>query len=186
MKKQGMAGALALVLALALALSLCACGPREAAPAPAAPDTAVSGETQTPEAPAEKDSYGVGEQAELNGVEVTLTQVEESRGNQFMEPEAGKVYLLCHFDIANNTQEDLSISSLLCFDAYVDDYAASLSIGAESATDQAGLDGTVAPGKRMAGVIGYEVAQDWKELEIVFTPDAWSNDSLTFTAQRAE
>ena len=31
--------------------------------------------------------------------------------------------------------------------------------------DKNQLDGTVAPGKKMNGVIGYEVPADWKELE---------------------
>ena len=44
-------------------------------------------------------------------------------------------------------------------------------------------DGTVAPGKKMNGVIGYEVPADWKELEIKFTPDFWSNKDISFVAK---
>lgn len=49
--------------------------------------------------------------------------------------------------------------------------------------DKNQLDGTVAPGKKMNGVIGYEVPADWKELEINFTPDFWSNKDISFVAK---
>lgn len=177
------------LLCLVLCLSLCACAAGEKKvqddQTPTAPVTEQTAEPTVEPTPEVKDSYGVGEAAELDGVTVTLTQVEESNGAQFFEPEEGKVYLLCHFDIANDSDEDLSISSLLNFDAYVDDYAVSMSLGATTSSAESQLDGTVAAGKKMAGVIGYEVDASWNELEITFQPDAWSGEDLTFTAQHA-
>ena len=42
------------------------------------------------------------------------------------------------------------------------------------------LDGSVAAGKKMKGVIGYELPSDWKELEIHYTSDLWSSSSIIF------
>lgn len=175
-------------LCLALCLGLCACdGDREASQSPTS-DQAGNTPTQEVTATAEptpepKTEYGVGERAELKDVAVTLTEVEESTGAQFFAPEEGKVFLLCHFDIDNGSDKDLAVSSMLSFDAYVDDYTVSQSLGAVMASDAGQLDGTVAAGKKMAGVIGYEVAADWSEVEITFTPDVWSGKGLTFIAQ---
>lgn len=132
-----------------------------------------------------KTEFTIGDVAELNDVVVTFEDVTESRGANFIVPSDGNVFLLCEFTIANNTNYDLNISSLMCFNAYVDDYSANLSIGAESSTSKNALDGTIAPGKKMNGVIGYEVSKDWKELEIHFTPDAWSSsESFVFVCNK--
>ena len=44
--------------------------------------------------------------------------------------------------------------------------------------DATQLDGTIAPGKKMNGYIGYEVPADWTAMEIHFTDDAWSNNKF--------
>lgn len=41
------------------------------------------------------------------------------------------------------------------------------------------LDGTVAPGKKLSGVIVYEVPSDWKELEVSYSPSFWGK-AMTF------
>ena len=101
-----------------------------------------------------------------------------------MEPTSGNVFLLCEFEIENASNKEINISSMLCFDAYVDDYSTSLSLTAEMASDKGQLDGTVAAGKKMNGVIGYEVAEDWEEIEIHFTPDFWSGKEFIFVANK--
>lgn len=47
-------------------------------------------------------------------------------------------------------------------------------------SDATQLDGTIAPGKKMNGYIGYEVPADWTAMEIHFTDDAWSNNKFVF------
>lgn len=128
----------------------------------------------------ESSTFGVGEKVELNDIIVTLNSVTESTGKQFLEPSEGNVYLLCEFTIENNSKKELNISSILCFDGYVDDYSTSFSITAQSASDKGQLDGTIAVGKKMNGAIGYEVLTDWHEIEIHFTPDFWTGKDIIF------
>lgn len=131
----------------------------------------------------EKTNFAVGEIAELKGVKVALLGVTESAGSQFNTPGEGKVFVLCEFEITNDSQAEVAISSMLSFEGYCDDYTCEYSLGALlEKGDKNQLDGTVAPGKKMKGVIGYEVSADWKELEIQFTPDFWSGKEIVFTA----
>lgn len=132
----------------------------------------------------EKGVFYVGETVELKDVHATLVGVSESNGSTYNKPSDGNVYILCEFEIVNNSDEEIAVSSMLSFEAYCDDYACNYSLGALiEKGDKNQLDGTVAPGKKFNGVIGYEVPADWKEMEIKFTPDFWSGKDITFIAK---
>ncbi len=149
----------------------------------AEPTLVTSGTPASDGAAAETPStFGVGQTASLNDVNVTLTNVTESAGNEYIKPGDGKVFVLCEFEIANNSGSDIGVSSLVSFEAYVDEYATSLSLSALAAnSDQTQLDGTVAAGKKMKGIVGYEANADWKSIEVNFTPDFWAGSDISFT-----
>lgn len=126
--------------------------------------------------------FKVGEIVKLNDVYVTLVGVEISKGANFLTPSSGNVFAICEFEIDNQSSKELAISSLLCFEAYADDYAVNLSVSAMGATDKTQLDGKIAAGKKMNGVVGYEIPSDWKDLELHFTPDFWSGGDIIFVA----
>lgn len=138
------------------------------------------GTTNNSQAP-EKTEFTVGDKVELNSIVVTLVDISESTGSQFMGPAEGNIFVICEFEIENNSTKDIAVSSIMCFEAYVDDYATNMSISATASADKSQLDGTVAAGKKMNGVIGYEVPSDWSEIEIRFTPDFWSGKDIIFT-----
>lgn len=124
--------------------------------------------------------FHVGDIVELNGINVTLLGVEESGGSQFLAPTEGNVYVTFEFDIDNQSDSEITVSSLLSFEAYFDSYSTNLSIGAISNSDKSQLDGTVAAGKKMTGIVGYEVSSDWTTAEIRFTPDFWFGEDIIF------
>ncbi len=143
-------------------------------------ETEADPEVQT-EAP--KAGFAIGETAQQKDVAVTLVNVTESEGSSFNTPADGNIYVLCEFEIQNNSSKELTVSSLLSFEAYCDDYTCTYSLGAlMEKGDKNQLDGTVAAGKKLNGVIGYEVPTDWQELEIHFTPDVWVGKSMVFVA----
>lgn len=121
----------------------------------------------------------LGQKSEINGLEVTLLKTRTTTGSSYNKAESGNTYILCQFEISNCTNKTVGISSLLCFSAYCDDYTADVSFNAIIEANGS-LDGDIAPGKKMKGEIGFEIPKDWEELEIVFTPELWSSDSLTF------
>ena len=129
-------------------------------------------QVETDAATEEQTTFGVGETAEMNDVQVTLLGYEESSGSEYNTPTEGNVFVLANFEIANNSDEELTISSMMSFEAYADDYALNY-----SATQ---LDGTIAPGKKMNGYIGYEVPADWATMEIHFVDNVWSNNKFVF------
>ena len=126
----------------------------------------------------QKDSYAVGETAEQNNVSVTLVSATESNGKQFLEPEDGNVFIICEFEIVNDSNKDITISSIMCFEAYCDDYSINQSLTGLQTDEASGknqLDGNVAAGKKMNGVIAYEVPADYTNLEITVSPSFWKN-----------
>ncbi|MBR5529749.1 MAG: DUF5067 domain-containing protein [Oscillospiraceae bacterium] len=132
----------------------------------------------------EKDPvFQVGETAQLDGVTVSLVEVAENDGSKYNKPADGNVFVLCEFVIENNSDTELNVSSILSFEAYCDDYACTFSLTAlMEKGNKNQLDGTVAPGKKFSGVIGYEVPEDWQTLEIHYTPDVLSSNEIVFAA----
>ncbi len=125
-----------------------------------------------------------GEIAELNGVQVTLTDYKESTGSEFNKPTDGNVFLMAEFEISNNTEKEMTVSSAMSFDAYADDYALNFSFSALMEKDGNQLDGTIAAGKKLKGWIGWEVPQDYKNVEIHFTDNVWSSDKFVFVIEK--
>ena len=169
-----------MVLACILLLSLCACSGE-----PSLVGTAPAGNNSTTEAPATEanKTFKLGDSVELDDVIVTFLDVTESKGSQYNKPEDGNVFVLCEFEIKNNSDEELTVSSLLSFEAYCDDYSCEYSFSAlleKGNKDQ--LDGSVAAGKKMKGVIGYELPKDWQQLEVRYTLDLLSSSEIVFIA----
>lgn len=129
--------------------------------------------------------FRVGETAEMNDIQITLVNYEESNGSEYNTPSEGNVFVLANFEISNNSDSELAVSSMASFEAYADDYALNYSISALiEKQDSTQLDGTVAPGKKMNGWIGYEVPSDWYNIEIHFTDNVWSNNKFVFEIEK--
>lgn len=127
--------------------------------------------------------FTTGDTVEVKNVQITLTKFTESYGKDFTKPESGNVFAICEFEIVNNSSKDINISSIACFEAYCDDYSVNQSFTAIMAPEVSGksqLDGSIASGKKMNGVIGFEIPADYKEFEINVTPDFWSSKEVSF------
>ncbi len=133
-----------------------------------------------------KSAFAVGEAAETDNVVVTMKGITENNGSEYNKPADGNVFVLCEFDIANNSDADINISSMLNFEGYCDDYKCDFSFSALiEKGDKNQLDGKVAAGKKMNGVVGYEVPAEWKEMEIHFNPTLiGGGDDIIFKAAK--
>ena len=126
-------------------------------------------------------AYTVGDTLEMNNIIVTLNDVSENNGSQFLKPADGNVFVVCELTIENKTNSDLAVSSLMSFECYFDDFSTNISLGAMTAdSNKRQLDGSVAAGKKINGVIGYEVPVNWKEMEIHFNSDLFSTKPFIF------
>ena len=52
-----------------------------------------------------------------------MLTAEENAGANYMYPNEGNIFVASEFEIVNNSDADIAISSMLCFTAYCDDYA---------------------------------------------------------------
>ena len=131
----------------------------------------------------EKTEFYMGETAEQGDVQFTLVNVYESSGSELITPDDGNIFLVCEFDISNNSEEDIGISSVMNFEAYCDDYSLTLDIMGLQVPEAEGksqLDGNIASGKKMNGIVAYQVPSDYKTMEINATPDFWSGKDIKF------
>lgn len=152
-------------------------------------DNTKKQETFTLEDRTEKQEiYGVGDLVEFNDVSAELVSVTASEGTEYVSPDDGKVFVICEFEIENNSSLDIALSEIFFseFNAYIDDYAVKYSIYAPLASDKQPLGGKIAAGKKMNGIVGYDAPADWSEIEIRFTPDFWTNKEAVFVAAKDE
>lgn len=134
---------------------------------------------------AEDKVFSVGDVVSLNDINVTLVSVTENNGGNYMTPSDGKVFIVCEFEIENNSDKDIAVSSIMSFEAYIDDYSTTMNLSAMLSTEKSQLDGSVAAGKKMNGVIGYEADPDWTNIEIRFVPDFWTGKDIVFSAEKS-
>lgn len=153
-------------------------------------DVSAGSENESNSLPEETESvesdntYSVGETADIDNIQTTLVSATESEGSEYNSPAGGNVFVLLEFEIANNSDSDISVSSMMSFEAYCDDYSITQSLSGLLESDKGQLDGDVAAGKKMNGVIAYEVPADWTEIEVTFTPDFWFGDDIVFTVTK--
>ena len=141
----------AMILALVMSLSLAACSANDA------PSKEEQGKNE-PAQTEQKNTFGLNETAVFKDLKFTATTLEESKGEQFFEPESGNVFVGIQFTIENISDEEQSVSSVLLFEAYADDVKCSYSLSAAMAFDGT-LDGSLAPGKKLVGYYAVEVPE---------------------------
>jgi len=107
-----------------------------------------------------------GQTARTKSFTLTLEAVSKPEGGEFNKPAAGKEFVELVLVIENTSDKEMTVSSMLMFDAYQDGFAVSESLSAQMASDIPTMDGTVAPGKKLRGKLAYELPVDWQELEI--------------------
>lgn len=163
-----------ILIIIGLAVSIADQKPTKVDDSPAPADRAA-----TPTATA---VFTVGDTAEMSGVRVTLVDVRSGAGVQFYTPEDGKVFLTFELEIENATEAEIGVSSLVSFTAYADDYALSYSLNGILADGGKQMDGAIAAGKKMRGVVAFEAPADWQSAEIRFKPSVWSGREFVFQA----
>lgn len=132
---------------------------------------------------AEKTEFQIGEVAEYKDVQVSVLNYEESAGNEWGSPADGKVFVFANIEIANNSDKEISISSMVSFEGYCDDYKLDFSseaLMAASVDNRQQLDGSISPNKKLNGYLGFEVPADWSTIEIEYKDNAWLSSNFKF------
>lgn len=127
-----------------------------------------------------KTTYSVGDTATAKSYKMTiesLTVVDSD--NQFNQPDEGNEFVEIVLLVENISDNELNVSSLMNFDAYVDGFAINEDLSAQVASGKDTMNGTLASGKKLRGVLCYQVPEDWNELEITVDLGYSSKDEIT-------
>lgn len=138
-------------------------------------------------ADSDKNHYSLGDTAEIDDFQITFKNTSTSAGNETIIPGDGKAFLICELQITNNSDEEISISSLMDIEAYCDDYLVSEDLSGLSLPEAEGkneFNGSVAPGDSLEGILIYQVPENFSTFELMIAPDFWSGETVKFFIQR--
>lgn len=116
-----------------------------------------------------------------SGVTVKLVSLKTSKGQTYVKPD-GDQFLLAGLEIVNNSDDEISVSSLMSFD-----------LSGESGTNydvqpmfqvKSGLDGTIKAGRKMVGQIVFDISKD-SLYYLTFKPSLM-NDGVEFEFTSAD
>ncbi len=168
---------LSFLLVAMLVFSLCACSMDDTP----GKEYVSNNDKTTENKPDTKDeTFGINETAVFDALKFTATEIKESKGTGFFEPDEGNVFVGIKFIIENTSDQEQSVSTLLLFNGYVDDIKCAYSFNASCAFDEGTLDGEIAPGKKLVGWYALEVPQDWSNIELDVQQDWLSNSTAKF------
>lgn len=129
-----------------------------------------------------KEKPGVGETVTVDGASITINSAEtvdqvDDMVNTAANLEEGKKYVVIDMTIANDSDEELKISSMVSFelkngDGRKQDYK--FPVGTDGQ-----MDGDIAPGDKLSGQLVYMADADG-ELDLKVTPVAIGGDSVIF------
>jgi len=129
------------------------------------------------------NSYlSVGDTANVNGFQVTLLDAffVDPNGSIWAQASDGKQYFMLEFEGVNTSSDD-KYASLADFAAYCDDYSVDVSIVSGALVDGKTLwGGDVASGKKIRGVVCYELPTDFQKFEIRVSDSMWSSKYVEF------
>lgn len=135
-------------------------------------------------------NYGPGDTVSMNGVLITFHGITETLGDGLFKPDDNKIFVIAEFTVENNTGDQINISSVFGSAAYCDNYLVSESMSAELGDPQHrnNLTGSLDTGRKLRGIIGYELPSQWQRLEIRLRTDWWKGskaDEITFLVEAA-
>ncbi len=133
--------------------------------------------------------YKPDETADIENVRVKVTGYEESLGDERAIPSEGYEFVFVNFEIVNNTEEEITVSSMASFESYCGGYRLDYSPEAFTALattlDRQQIDGSIAGGGTLNGYLCLEVPADWQVIEIHYSTDVWSADKVKFVIEKA-
>lgn len=126
---------------------------------------ADAAEDEKDEETSQTEEFAVGDTVDFDGVHITLTNVRESEGGEFDEPENDR-FIIVELDIQNKTDEAVPISTMLqmkLMDA--EGYEQDQTIMIDDV--KGNLDAEVSPGKNLKGEIPFD-ADESEFYEFIF------------------
>lgn len=134
--------------------------------------------TQAP-ASVTQQNYKVGDVVSIGDYVLVVLGWENVQPSDFSKPDAGKKFVAVELLIVNNSESAKSVSSLLQMSLkdetgqkYDVDFTASTAIGGAS------IDGELTPGEKVRGKVGFQVAENTRDLQFVFDADVFGSGKV--------
>ena len=133
--------------------------------------------------------HKTGDTAKIGDIQMKVLGYEESDGNEWASPADDNEFVFVNIEITNNSEENITVSSMASFESYYNDYQLDYSSNAFTAfatnTDKHQMDGIISKGDTLNGYLCLEVPDDWETLEIHYSPDPWpASDKIRFEIKR--
>lgn len=145
-------------------------------------ESAAETEAASESAGGSSSAASVGETVSVGDFEITVNSVETLSSGSLTDPE-NDFFLLIDATVANNSDEDESISSLLSFDLRGSDgFSYDIDI---FAPEKGSLDGDVRAGGILRGQIAFDV-EDLDYYDFTFEPSLFGNDQATFRINNSD
>lgn len=134
---------------------------------------------QKAEVEEKKNEFVVGDVVETSDLKITFVSADEyDTGNEYLLPKEGHVFYRMQFEFENISKSDVTISSMLNWTCYADDYAVSQTwVGDDS------IDVTLSGGKKAKGSVYYEVPADAKNIIVEYETNLWTESKVIFVAK---
>ncbi|WP_411842218.1 DUF4352 domain-containing protein [Salinicoccus sp. HZC-1] len=140
-----------------------------------------SEETTEEETAPEAQEYSVGDTADIDGKQITVTNVEKRQPGEFEVVKEGYEFVIINLDIVNGSDEEINYNALNF----------ELQDGNGNITDTFGtvsLDGVgeqlssgaLAPGGNVSGTVVFEVPKGDEDLTLRYKDNMFSNETVDF------
>lgn len=130
------------------------------------------------EASTEDNTFHVGDVLETKKVKLSYISCGEyTDDNMFVEPGEGKKFVYFEFEFENASDADITVGSY-DFKCYADGYSTTQSL--VTADNAMTSITTLSPGRKVSGIIVFEVAEDVSEIEIEYETSYWTQKKAIF------
>jgi len=168
----------ALIIVVLIAIGS-ASGSKDDTSVDTANNTADSSEvSEAPKTDTEKTEFSIGDAAAFDDKTVTVTDVQRNyqTGNQFLQPETGKEFVLVTVEITNNGKSAMDYNT---FEFKLQDSNGVQQSESYTALSEGKLNsGSLAPGGKVTGKLAYEVPQGDAGLKLLYQSFSFFNNKV--------
>jgi len=125
-----------------------------------------------------KDALHVGDTYADKKVKINYLKSDEYvSDNIFLQPAEGMKYIYIELEMENISDSDQSIS-VFSFECYADGKHCESYYGMDN-----GLSGTISSGRKLKGVVAFEVPKDAEVIEIEYEDNIWTQKKIVFSVE---
>lgn len=123
-----------------------------------------------------KNEFKVGDVVETSNLKISfLSASEYVSDNEFITPKDGYMYYRMEFEFENIGDTDTTISSMMNWECYADDYSVD-----QSWIEDDQIDATISAGKKVKGAVYFEVPKEAKSIVLEYKTNFWTENKVVF------